>query len=516
MINHLKSDRVFFKTMIAIGLPIAMQNLIASSLSMVDTIMIGQLGETEIASVGLANQITFLLHLFLFGISSGSAIFTAQYWGNKDLANVKKILGLGLVSAASLAAVFTLLAFFIPVQLLRIFTNDPAVLALGSDYLRIVGFSFILMAVSFTLSSVLRSIGEAKLPMYISAGALLMNTCLNYLLILGHFGFPALGVRGAAIATLISRVAEWMILFGLIYGRRHLLAASIPELLSFNRHYAARFFKTTFPVVLNESLWAVGVTMYIIVYARMGTNNVAAINIASTIERLSMVLFFGLANAAAVMIGNQIGAGDLKKAFSYASRFAFIGPSLGVLTGLMLIFLSPFMLSFYQISDSVFQSARGILLIYGLIMPVRVFNIVNIVGILRSGGDTRFTLMLDTVGVWVIAVPLAFLGGLYLGLPIEKVVLLIVIEEFFKAALGFWRFRSKKWINRLVGDSAHQHPQETAQQVLPHDMTQEQPLEDGAAPVKSHTRSAIDLYDLPVNDPESTETCIGTSAGELK
>lgn len=447
-------DRAFYRTMLAITAPIALQNLIGSSLNMVDTVMIGQLGEIEIASVGLANQITFLLNLFMFGVSSGSAIFTAQYWGSGDLKNVHRVLGLGLSLAVAISSIFMIVSLAIPGTLLRIFSDDPVVITLGADYLRLVSFSFIMTAISFTFASVMRSIGQARPPMYISAVALLMNTGLNYLLILGKYGFPALGVRGAAIATLAARSFELLAMLWLIYGRQHILAAGLRQLSDFNRAYVAKFLRTTVPVLLNESLWAIGVTLYVVVYARMGTSVVAAVNIAATIERLAMVFVFGMANATAIMIGNQIGANHMEVAWAYARRFARLGPLAGILVGVVLITLSPIFLSFYQVAPAVRAASQAILIVYGVTMPIRVFNLVNIVGILRSGGDTRFALMLDFVGVWLIAVPLAFIGGLVLRLPVEQVVILITAEELFKAILGYFRFRSRKWLNRLVDSPA--------------------------------------------------------------
>ncbi len=443
-------DRSFFKTMFAIALPVALQNLIAASLNMVDTIMIGQLGETQIASVGLANQITFLLILFLFGVSSGASIFTAQYWGKKDMTNIKRVMGIGLASSMTVALLFFLVSFPGAALILSIFSTDPEVIELGGSYLRIVAISFPMMAISFTCSSVMRSITRVKLPMFVSAGALLLNTLLNYLLIFGHFGFPALGIRGAAIATLIARSFELCVFIAVVRRPKDILYAHLRELTDVTGAYVKRFFKTVTPVVLNESIWALGVTIYVVVYGRMGTGNVAAVNIASTIDRLAMVLFFGFANAAAVMIGNQIGANNLERAQHHGMRFSLTGPFTGILMGALLILSSGAILSLYQVSETVKEGAQGILLVYGLLMPIRVFNVINIVGILRSGGDTRFSLFLDTVGVWCIGVPLVILGGLIWKLPIQWVVTLVVMEEVFKMILGVRRFLSRKWINRLT------------------------------------------------------------------
>ncbi len=449
-----QTDRKFYGALLAIMIPIALQNLIAAALNMVDTIMIGQLGEAQIAAVGLANQITFLLHLFVFGISSGSAIFTAQFWGDKDLADIKRVLGLALLCGQIIAGAFLLASLAAPAFLIQFFTPDQLVVALGRDYLVIVAFTFPLMAISFTYSAILRSTGKARLPLYISAVALMLNTILNYILIHGKLGLPALGVKGAALATLIARLAEALLIVGLVYRQKLILAASLRELTDISLAFVRRFLRTTVPVILNESLWAVGVTLYTVIYARMGTDVVAAINISSTAERLAMVLFFGIANATAVMLGNLIGAGQIEQAFHYAKKISLVGPLIGIFSGVFLILVSPLILSFYAVSPAVLQSARGILLVFGITMIVRVFNIINIVGILRSGGDTRFTLVLDAIGVWLIGVPLAFVGGLLFRLPIERVMILIIIEECFKSIFGIRRLLSKKWINRLAGQTS--------------------------------------------------------------
>jgi len=450
MIKFLFGDPDFYKKLFLIASPIVVQNLVASALNMVDTIMVGQLGETEIAAVGLANQYFFILNLFLFGICSGSAIFTAQYWGKRDLANIKRVLGVGLLSGIIISFLFTVLAQLFPKSILSIFSRDEAVIQLGSQYLRIAAFSYIVTAITFTYAFVLRSTEKVKVPMFISITALSVNTLFNYLLIFGKVGFPAMGVEGAALATVIARFVEVIFILVIVYRKGYAPAAKLSEMLDVSFDFVKRFFKTTVPVILNESLWAIGVTLYSIVYARMGTEVIASINIFSTVERISMVLFMGMANAAAVMLGNRIGAGDEEKAFDYAKRFALLGPTLGMVTGLFLILTSDVILSVYNVSYVVYEGARKVLMIYSLLMAAKIFNTINIVGILRSGGDTRYGLMLDTVGVWFIAVPLAFIGGLVLKYPVHTVYALVSVEELFKFVLGVKRMVSKKWINNLV------------------------------------------------------------------
>jgi putative MATE family efflux protein len=444
------NDKRFFKSMLTLAIPIVLQNLILSSLNLVDNVMIGRLGEGAIASVGLANQYFFLLNLLLFGITSGSSIFTAQYWGNRDIANIRRVLGICIISGSVAAFIFTLGALFLPAQILSIFSKDKDVILLGSEYLRVIAFSYIITAISFAYSFTLRSTGQVKIPMLVSTVALGTNTILNYLLIYGNFGFPELGVRGAAIATLIARIVEICLVLFIVYKGNNPIAASIGEMLDLPAVFIKNFYKVTVPVILNESIWALGVTMYAVVYARMGTEVIASTNISSTIERITWVIFMGLGNACAVMIGNKIGEGNEKDAFIYAKRFIILGPSLAVLAGFLVYFNSQFILSVYNISPTVYEYASKNLLVFSVFLWAKVFNFTSVVGILRSGGDTKFCLLIDTGGVWLIGVPLVALGGLVWNLPVYWVYALVYVEELFKLVLGLPRILSKKWINNLA------------------------------------------------------------------
>lgn len=450
MLLEFFKDKEFFRTFLKLAMPIAIQNLMISSLNMVDTIMVGRLGEAQIASVGLSNQVFFLLNLLMFGIVSGSAIFMSQYWGKKDVLNIRRVLGLSLVLSTTAAALFTIACLVVPEWILGLFSRDPEVIFMGSQFLRVVSISYIMTAITFCFYFALRSTGQARLPMRVSAMALIINTVLNYVLIFGKLGLPAMGIRGSALGTVIARTFELTLLLTVIYRYDNVVAGRFKELFDFTRNFINRFLHTTIPVILNECLWSVGVTMYSVVYARMGTGIIASINIASTIERIALVLFIGMGNACAVMVGNQIGANDEKKAYDYAKKFITMGPFIGIFMGMLLIGCSGWVLSAFKVSVSVHDAAARILLVIAIVFPIRIFNNIMIVGVLRSGGDTKFSLIMDTAGVWLIAVPLAFVGGLVLKLPVEWVYVLVVLEEVFKFIFGVWRFLSKKWINNLV------------------------------------------------------------------
>ncbi|SHJ31259.1 putative efflux protein, MATE family [Geosporobacter subterraneus DSM 17957] len=443
-------DRVFYKTMMGIALPIALQNLISSSLNMVDTVMIGKLGEKQIAAVGLANQVFFLFILLMFGINSGCAIFTAQFWGKEDILNIRRVMGIALISGIAVSSLFGISAHFMPEKILRAFTRDTAVIFMGSQYLKIVSVSYLITAVSFAYAFASRSIGKAKLPMVVSAVSLLANTGLNYLLIFGKFNFPRMGIQGAALATLIARTIEMILMLGLIYSNKDVLAGTLKEMLSFDYSFFKKVYRTAIPVILNEGFWSLGMIMYAAAYARISTEAIASVQIANTIQGVFMVVSMGLGNSCAIMLGNVIGANRQKEAVVYGNTFCILGLIAGALLGIMLVLLSPMILGFFNISSVVYQNTSKILFIMGLFMAFRFFNTVLIIGILRSGGDTKFSLFLEMGSVWILGVPLAFLGALVFKLPVYWVYGLISLEELVKACIGVPRVISKKWVKNVI------------------------------------------------------------------
>lgn len=417
---------------------------------MVGVVMIGQLGDAPVAAVGLANQIFFLLNLMLFGITSGSAMFTAQLWGKRDVPNIRKVLGLALTLGLTLSLVFLIIAEFFPARVLSIYSQDADVVALGSDYLRIIGFSFILFAISFCYSAVLRSTGDVQTPLVVTIMALSLNALLSYTLIFGKLGFPIMGVTGAAIAVLASRVVECCVLLWLIYRKRSPAAGKISELFSYDLVFARKVLKPVLPVVANEMLWSTGITAYNVVYARIGTESIAAMNIAGSIEQMAFVLFQGIGHACAILVGNRIGASEEEQAFRYAARSETLGVLGGAAIGSIILVSANSLLSLYNVSPTVIYYAHRVLTIIGLLLWLRVSNMILFIGVIRSGGDTRFGFLLDGVIIWVVGVPLAFAGAFIFHLPIYWVYLLVMSEEITKWLLGMHRFFSRKWIHNLA------------------------------------------------------------------
>lgn len=446
----LTSDRSLYQNLLRIAVPIALQNLLVTSLNMVDTVMIGQLGAVQIGAVAVANQVYFLLMLFLFGVGSGTGVFTAQFWGRRDVKGIRAALGIGLSVGVAGATLFTAVGVAAPRFVIGLYSNDPEVVRLGGQYLAIVAFSYVMTAVSVIFGNVLRTTGNVRLPLYATMISLALNTGLNWLLIFGRFGFPALGVAGAAIATVIARCVEVLIVLFVTYRRKEAAAAHLGELFSARWPFVRHFARTTTPVVLNEIGWSLAMTMYTFVYAHMGTEVIAAYNIADTAIRLSFVLFFGTGNAAAVLVGNTIGRGEVGRAQGIADRLLVIVPVVGVIIGAIVFAVSGLVPQLFNVDAEGRELSATILRIFAFFVPVKVANLHIIVGLLRSGGDTRYSLFLEIGMMWSLGVTSALLGGLLWQFSAPIVYLLTGTEEVAKAIFGTRRVLSGRWIHEVA------------------------------------------------------------------
>lgn len=449
-----ESPKEFYRRMISIALPIMLQNLLISSLSFVDTLMIGQLGSNEIAAVGLANQMFFLINLFYFGISSGASIFVSQFWGAGNKENIQKVMGIALTTGAAGAAIFSAISIVIPEVVMHIFTYDEAVVLRGCQYLRVVGISYIFSAVTSVYSTTLRSTGDAKTPLVIACFALTFNALFNWLLIFGIGPFPRMEVAGAALATTGSRFIEMMAL--IIWSQVRKTPAALKPKLAFkwDKVFLKAFFPTCLPVVFNEVLWALGMTTYKIAFSRMGIDVIASVNVTEAINSLFFVAMMGVSNATAIMIGIKIGQGDQATAKLYGKRFVMIGLWLGTFIGVFMAAASPFIPRLFNVSSEIFTMTSRSLLVGACLMPIKSVNMNIIVGILRSGGDTKFSMFAEMIGVWGVGVPCAFLGALVLHLPIWWLYLLLGLEELCKFIIGTTRVRSGRWLNDLARKAA--------------------------------------------------------------
>lgn len=440
----------FSRTLLTIALPIILQNLMQSLVNMLDTIMVGQLGSVAIAAVGLGNQIFFLLNMVLFGISSGAAIFVAQYWGKRDITGVRRTLGLALTLAAVVATLFMLAAMTAPYFLIGLYSNDPLVIQEGGKYLKLVAISYPITAISFVYAQAFRSTEHVRLSMVATLISLTANAILNYLLIFGMGFFPAMGVQGAAVATVVSRTIELIILMGIGYKKKHEAAANLREILSFDTGFAGRYMRVALPVIFNETFWGLGITLQNSIFSHAGTDAISAFNICSTISQLTWIFFIGTGSAAAIIIGKEIGAGQREAAIKSANTFSWFMPALAAVVSIALIPLSMLLPIFFDVEEEILRQARMMLMVLMVSYPFKSFNMCIIVGVCRSGGDTIFAAIMDVLTLWVVALPIGYITALVLGLEPWMAYAFILAEEPIKTIMGFIRLRSQKWLHDVT------------------------------------------------------------------
>lgn len=445
-------NKSLYKTLAKVALPIALQSLIASSLNLVDALMVGSLGEVELAAVGLSNQL-FFVHLgVMFGFVSGSAAFMAQFWGKQDLKSVRKVTGFAITICFGVSMFFFIPGMFFPEYVLRIFTDIPEAIVLGKDFVVTASICFLTLSITMPFTAALRTTQQTHIPLKISLVVFSTNTILCYIFIFGSFGAPELGVRGAALAIAIARVLELVLVLYVVFVRKNIIAGSVNEFFGWHKPLVTKILITAFPVMINETMWSLGMATYNAAYGRMGVTEFAAIQASSTMNTLFILAIFSLGDALLILVGQRIGMGQMDYAFTLAKRLLNIGIRVGIVSGILLIISSQFIIKLFNFTTEGQHYALIILAIYGIFMPLKVYNGLNIVGTLRCGGDTKCAMYIEVGSVWLIGVPMVFFGALYLHLPIYIVVLLAQSEEIVKNIICRKRFHSRKWLNNLVND----------------------------------------------------------------
>lgn len=457
LLTSLRQEPGFYHRLWKLSLPIVLQNLITTSLGFADTFMVGLLGNAEMAAVTAANVPVFVIQIVIFGFQSGMAVLVSQYWGRKDIQNINRCLGVALYAVTAFSTLLALITFLFPSQVLSLITPNQDLVRLGSSYIQIVGFSYIFNGLSSIYAGVQRSIEHPSFGMTLFAISMCVNTILNYVLIFGKFGAPALGVSGAAIATLTSRIVEFAValLFALFSKRLPLRAACI---FFPGRDILRRFLKYSLPVVCNETLWSTGFSLLTVIMGHMPNSQdmLAAYALVGNIDRLSTVVCFGLAASAAVIVGKEIGEGkDRERIYSVSKTLLLASFLVGAaVTALLLIllpvFFRPVLFHLFQLTEGAAYAATWLCLLYAVSMPTRAFDVTNVTGILRAGGDARAAALIDVCPLWLAAIPLTAVAALVFHAPVPLVCLSMQAENFCKFPLGLVRFRSKKWINDIT------------------------------------------------------------------
>ncbi len=452
----LYNDPEFSARFFKLAIPLAIQSLLSSSVTFLDTLMIGQLGETAIAAVGLGNQLFFFSSLFFFGLSSGISILIAQFWGKNDLAMIHRIMGLGYTIAITGSLIFTTIALTIPEVVLRLFTADQEVIRQGAVYLRTVGISYLIVAPCFVIDATFKSTESMKISSIVAGITIIINCLGNSLLIFGLGPFPELGIQGAAIATVIARCVQLSLLLLVSYrGKGHATKASLSALMHYHKPLVKRFVAVSLPVLAHEMVWSLGMVVYNMVLARMGTDIIASVNVANGLWNLFFIIAISIAHSSAVLIGKELGGGDIERTHVLGRRFLQMSFFSGfILMGFVILcsFILPHLV---DVSPQSRQYIQQIVLIRAFCLPIVSCNITLFISILRSGGDTKMAFLIENSVLWLWGVPAIILCGLVLKLPLMVVMMVIVIEEIIKMSLGFWRVKSDKWANNLTELEAH-------------------------------------------------------------
>lgn len=442
----------FFKLTLTLAIPIALQNLLTSCASLIDTAMVVSLGNTAVSAIGVAARFPFLINLACFGLCSGSAAMISQYWGARDRAAIHRTFGMLLTLASLFALVIGACLFFIPEPLMSIFIDDREVITLGAQYLRIFSLGTLLTVFNQLAGAALRATEQVKVPLISSIFSVVVNTFMNYCLIHGHFGFPALQLRGAAIATVIGIAVQTLILLGYILFSKNALRASFRAYTNWSGEFVRRYAKIVSPALANEVLWSVGTNVYIMVLARQGNDYYSGFTVFESVQQLFFVFFAGICHASSIIIGKTVGQGRHSLAKVYAKRFLILTPLMGVFFG-VIVFLTRYpILGLLEIETELAkQTAAQCLAVYGFWLGFRMIPYTGICGIFRAGGDTVTGCIYEICSMYLCSIPVVVLLGTFTDIPFVLLVLcMYVFEDLPKSICCFRHYASGKWIKQIT------------------------------------------------------------------
>lgn len=440
----------FFQGILIIGIPVIIQNLINSLVNMTAVFMVGSLGEVAITSTSLGNSWFFVYILLCGGITAAGSIFISQHWGNKEIDKVHQYMGVMIIGVAILAAIMGTSSILFSDRIIRIYSNDPAVIKIGASYIRIIGYSYFFTALTNVFVATLRSTQIAFVPMIGTILSLLCNLLLNYCLIFGNMGMPRLGVNGAAIATVIARIIEFLFIVGYTYSKKLAIAVNPKRFFHIEYQTVKQYFRYGSFIILGEAIYGIGNSIYNIAYKYTGTESQAALQIVNSIKSIALVLSIGIGNSASVIIGNLLGQNQLEKAKRFCKKYLIFTPIVAAAVAVILVLFAPMILHMFQISQSSQTYAQKMLYILAFELPFRAINFTIIVGILRAGGDSTYCFKANFCGTWLFGLPMAFLGAVVLKAPVYIVFLMVTADEIGKFFICFPRTIKYKWMRNLT------------------------------------------------------------------
>ena len=448
--NLFVKDRQFYKSLFSMTVVIALQNLITYAVNLADNVMIGGYSQDALSGVAMVNQIQFLLQMVVGGIGNGITVLGAQYWGKKQIEPIRRVTSIGMVLAIGASALMMLAVYFFPSQVLSLLTNEQAVIAEGKKYLVIICYSYILFAITNVLLASLRSVETVRIGFVVTLTALAVNVVLNYGLIYGRLGMPEMGVEGAAIATLISRIVEFLIvvIYALLFDKK--IGWKPKDLLHLDGGLFRDYIRVGMPLILSSSIWGLAMSAQTAILGRMGGETIAANSIATTIFQVITVVTYGSASASSVVIGKAVGEGDIPRVKAYSKTLQIIYIFIGILTGLVLWLCKDFIISLYSITEE----TRALTVEFIAVLSVTVigtsYQCACLTGIVTGGGDTKFVLINDLIHQWLIVIPSAFLSAFVFHAPLWVTFACLKSDQVLKCFVAIVKVNRYKWIRVLT------------------------------------------------------------------
>lgn len=456
-----KNDSKFYKKVFVLAFPIAMQSLISIGVNMLDTIMVGKLGENALSATSLANSFITIYHILCMGLGMGASVLVSRYWGMKKAASekrengeqaahaLKQTVSLMLRLAFLLALIFALFTLFIPEIIMGTYTDDGKIISLGSIYFKYSVITYFFLGLSLVSTIVLRSVGQVKLPLLVSIGAFFVNLLANYAFIFGKFGMPRMEVAGAAIGTLIARIFEAGIILSFLFFKDKRINFRLQNIFMKTSSLLSEYVKISIPVLISDAILAFGNNSVAMVIGHLGATFVAANAITSVTQQLSSVLVQGVSQAGAIVTGQTLGTGDKEKTMEQGWLFLGIGFALGLFSAIFIMAISSPIISSYEVSEDTVKIAEQLMAAISLIMIFQATNSIMTKGVLRGGGDTKILMVADNAFLWIISIPLGLLAGFVLHLPAFWIYICLKSDQIIKTFWCVFRLKSRKWIKKI-------------------------------------------------------------------
>ena len=440
----------FYKEMFNVAIPITVQSFFQSSVSVIDQIMVGQLGSVSITGSGLGGKFSSLFSVTVTAAATGAGILISQYYGSKNKKGVNDSFIYSLYFSLIIGVFFTLISTMMPVKLMSMYSADPQAVNSAASYLKIISAGFIPMTLTLIISTLLRCIGYAKYPMCASIVAVVLNTVLNYLLIFGKFIFPEMGLNGAAVATSIARMGEFLLIF--IFFLRVVKKKNL--YISFNiplkKEFIMKIVRILYPILICEFLWSLGENIYAMIYGRIGTDACAAMTLTNPIQSLMIGAFCGVASAAGIITGKALGDDQYDNAYDMSKQMIKIGVLGSIVLGILLSLSAPLYVKIFPVENTLQQNTVYILYGFAIILFVKVSNMILGGGVLRSGGNTKMIMFIDIVGTWIFGIPMGLASAFIFNLPIYYVYFILSLEEIVRLMISLIVFKKRIWMKNIT------------------------------------------------------------------